>query len=291
VLKGTIEVTKELLPAELSLEVKEGNNILAHKEIKISGEIKEGRQVEKVKRFIFTPASILEKAVLREKPWKVYTLPYLFFAPKWAVIPETFKYVTGALTPEGEKAWRNYCREVGRAYSENYPDRKEDIYQITWEPVYPWGFKGTDEQLIKIYEIAYKALHEVDPKAVVIGPTGAGITIRDLKWNANLFRKGLGKYLDGFSIHPYFSIHPERDGLIKNIRDLKEMIYHYTGKHLPMFGTEQGYTTKGNPAKELIQAQGLIRQNLIMLGEGFRFNFVFYIEDYPGVGQGYGYYI
>ena len=221
--------------------------------------------------------------------WRIYSFPTPFFVPAWAAIPETKTYVSGALTSAGEKAWDAYCRQLPAAVAQEDPSSNEHIYQITWEPVFPWGFKGTDEQLIRIYEIAYRALHAVDPKACVIGPTGGGIKADDLKWNAGLLKKGLGKYLDGYAIHPYHPIPPEPEKMVQHARELREIVRRGAGHPIPIFGTEQGYATKEDPSKELDQARGLLRQNLIMLGEGFRFNMAFYIADYP-TEPGFGYY-
>ncbi len=223
------------------------------------------------------------------KPWRVYQVPTLMFAPKWAVVADTSTYCTGTLTPDGEKAWRTYCLEAARDNVATYPDLPERIYQVTWEPVYPWGFKGTDEDLIRIYQIAYPAIHEGDPKAVVIGPTGGGGTKADVEWNLTLFRKGLGKYVDAFAAHPYHPIPPERLGMIDNLRALKDGLRQYAGRDLPLFGTEEGSATGQDPAKELDQARGLIREHLIVIGEGFRVNCAFYSTDYP-TEPGYGYY-
>ena len=224
-----------------------------------------------------------------EENWTTYRLPCLYMAPAWAVEPATSSYCTGTLTPDGEKAWREYCLEVGRAFAAEAPQTQERLYQITWEPVYPWGYKGTDEQLIRIYEIAYPALHEADPQARVLGPTGAGISRNDVAWNATLLRKGLARHLDGFCIHPYHALPPEREGLIDRTRELRTVIDQLAGKPLGLYGTEQGFPTKEDPAKDLVQAQGLLRENLIMMGEGYRLNFAFYIVDYP-TEPGYGYY-
>lgn len=226
----------------------------------------------------------------RGSNWRSSTLPTLFAAPEWAVIPGTFAYMTGALTPDGEKAWAAYCREAAKAYMAKNPERTERIYQITWEPISPWGYKGTDEQLIKIFEIAHAALHEVDDKAVVAGPT-KGIMPEDIRQSLPLFQLGLGRYLDVVSLHPYFSIEPEKDGMVAAIRSLKDGVRKFSGRDIPMIGTEQGYSTEEDPAKDIIQARGLLRQNLITLGEGFDFNMTYYIVDYRlGEQKGYGYY-
>ena len=224
------------------------------------------------------------------KAWQTYPLPTVFMAPKWAVKPETAKYCTGTLTPAGETAWVDYCKAVGRSNAAAHPELAQRLYQITWEPVYPWGFGGTDEDLVRIYQLAYPALHEADPQAVVLGPTGGGINPGDLEWLERLLAKGLTRAIDGVSIHPYHSMPPEPNGLVEHVRALKEAVRQAAGRDLPLYGTEQGWATGEDPAKELDQARSLLRANLIMFGEGFRCNFAFYAVDYwnePGYGYFY----
>src|SRR5690606_20037455 len=107
------------------------------------------------------------------------------------------------------KAWDAYCREAAKAYAAMNPDREERIYQITWEPIQPWGFKGKDEDIVRIHEIAYRALHEADPKAVAAGPT-RGVDKNEVERTGAIFRRGLGRWVDAYSVHPYFAITPER---------------------------------------------------------------------------------
>jgi len=222
------------------------------------------------------------------KPWKVYSLPTLFYAPpKWAVIPGTTHGVHAQLKPAAEKHWRNYCIEVAKAYTQQYPDRKQNIYQITWEPQGPLG----DERLIRTYEIAYKALHATDRKALVIGPASSN-SMLSLNWDERVLGKGLGKYLDGFSVHPYLSRRPydpgdlgktpEQNGLIAGLRAIKAMVRKHTGKDLPLFATELGFNDDGDPSQELLQARAHVRSSLILLGEGYRFHMPFstYLPGY-----------
>ena len=224
------------------------------------------------------------------KQWKVYAPILSLYAspPRWATIAQTRGSGTAALTPEGQAAWAAYCRQVGRIFANRRGGWH--IYQVTWEPDYPWGFKGTDAQLIRIYKIAYQALHATDPKAVVFGPTFGG-AVPDVGATIRLLKEGLRKYLDGFSVHPYASFPPEKSGLVQAVRTIRRAIYKYTGKHLPMIGTEQGFSTDGHESRELDLAQGLVRENLIMLGEGFQCNYAFYLVDFPGgPGGDYGLY-
>lgn len=230
------------------------------------------------------------KRELSKSAWRTYSLPTLFAVPEWAAVPETMAYMTGKLTPEGESAWDAYCRQAVRAYAALNPDRQQRIYQITWEPIAPWGFKGTNEDLVRIYQIAYRAIHEADPRGAVAGPT-RGIEHGDPQKHVPLFKAGLGQYLDAFSTHPYYAAESERDGMVRDIRAMKNVIATHAGKDLAMLGTEQGLSTTEDPEKDLNHARRLMRQNLITLGEGFRFNMAFYIVDYRLSGQsGYGYY-
>ncbi len=222
----------------------------------------------------------------RSSTWTVYTLPTLFDIRanrmKWLPVkPETLVTFTGRLTPDGEQQWIQYVARAVSAYAALYPERNQRYYQITWEPVYPWGFKGTVDDLVRIFELAYPVIHKADPKAIVIGPTGGSLP-RDIEWNMNLFRKGLGRYIDGFSNHPYVKFPPEQKGLIDASRRIAQFIQQHTGKAVPMFGTEQGFDAVATPEAELEQARALVRSNLILLGEGWRMNISFYLHDYRG---------
>ena len=223
------------------------------------------------------------------RPWKVYSLPTLFYAPpKWAIVPGTTHGVHALLKPAAEKHWRNYCTEVAKAYTEQYPDRKENIYQITWEPQ---GAENGDERLIRTYEIAHKALHAADPKALVIGPASSS-TILSVGWDERVLRKGRGKYLDGFAVHPYVSRlannpgdlgkTPEQNGLVEGLRAIKAVVRKHTGRDLPLFATELGFNDDGERSQELLQARAHVRSSLILLGEGYRFHMPFstYLPGY-----------
>lgn len=222
--------------------------------------------------------------------WQTYPLICLSPIPKWAAKPDTYMYNTGSLTPEGEKAWVEFCKQAARVNAQRFPNLQQRIYQVTWEPVPPWGFKGTDQELIRIYQLAYPALHEGDPRAVVAGPTRT-IENNDLPGTINMLKAGLGKYLDAFAIHPYFSVETEEGGYVTALRTLRAALDQYAKPGLPILGTEQGSPTKEDLSKEIVQAQTLMRFNLIGLGEGMQFNFSFYIHDFRTGGQlGQGFY-
>ena len=244
------------------------------------GEFVEQRVAAKREGRQFPPDPDSAEWTVGGQRWRTYNIPTMLSPPRWAVVPGTMSAGTGTLNPAGEQEWKDYCLAVGKANAEDHPDRAERLYQITWEP--DIGFTGTDEDLLRMYQIAYPALHEADPKARVLGPTAH----LNVQWQCNLSRNGLGRYLDGWTIHPSGF---EGAALIEMVRALKVSIRQYIGRDLPVYGTEQNSSTNENPGKELDQACGLLRGNLIMLGEDFRLNIAFYIAD--GSGEpGYGYF-
>jgi len=111
-------------------------------------------------------------------------------------------------------------------------------------------------------------------------------------WDERVLRKGLGKYLDGFAVHPYLSKlannpgdlgkTPEQNGLIEGLRAIKAVVRKHTGRNLPLFATELGFNDDGDRSQELLQARAHVRSSLILLGEGFRFHMPFstYLPGY-----------
>jgi len=222
-------------------------------------------------------------------PWKVYPFPTLYGPPKWAVQDPKTKVLNAVIKPEDYTAWTSYAGSAAKGFSLKYPNMDPRIYQITWEPDYPWGFNGDPQQLVQIFSLCYQAIHEADPKAMVMGPTYGGLGGDDDTQFESDLKNGLGKYLDAFSIHPYFAINPEQNDMVDIYRHQEDMIRQYVGHDIPRIGTEEGYATGEHEDKELLQALTLTRQNLITLGEGYWFNVAFYIADYPSE-PGYGYY-
>ena len=229
----------------------------------------------------------------KELDWKIYSYAenVLSWIPKWAAkdLSDTPEKLQRALSPDAETNAFDEVTEVGTLFARRHPGEPQHIYEITWEPVAPSNYIGTDDDLVRAYRIAYTALHKADPKAIVMGP--CGWTIKQTDWYERLFKAGIGRYLDAVSVHAYGAYPPERNGFIRHIRALKEIIRRYTGKDLPLYSTEEGNSAAGSPEAELAQALGLIRQNLILLGEGFKFSVAFYNQDYIEAGKAaYGYY-
>jgi hypothetical protein len=96
-------------------------------------------------------------------------------------------------------------------------------------------------------------------------------------------------------MHPYSKFPPEANGLLSNVREHMKMAQDAKGHSMPFLGTEQGYTS--GSIGELNQAAGNIRSTIMLLGEGFKLDFAFYIADFWDGGKepsdpknSYGYY-
>jgi hypothetical protein len=225
--------------------------------------------------------------------WPTYGVPLVTTAkiPAWALLPGTSGSICktmGALNPAGVEALPEFSRALAAAVSNSYPGQSAHYYEVTWEPA-NWCFAGTPQQLIQFYELSYAPIHQNDPKAIIMGPTLFPESSTALK---ELWAQGFGQYVDAVSMHPYAKFPPETNGLIDNIRAQMKMARDATGRSIPFVGTEHGYTS--GSIGELNEALGNIRSTLILLGEGFKFDFAFYIADFgtnPNDAKtSYGYY-
>jgi len=233
-------------------------------------------------------------------PWTTYNLPTLLVnTPRWALVPGTdpggMDGNFGAILPEKEQDWKNYCKVVVQAFKSNNPGRTRNVYQITWEPERTWNFTGTVEQLKRIYEVCYQAIHDIDPKAEVVGPTISNFGPEKIKQVEDFFNSGAAPFIDGFSLHPYFETAPTIEIFRKAVSNqINNVVNKATGRKTRFYGTEQGFrlTTKGNYIDDLKKARTEVLQNITMLGEGASFNMTFYLYDWflYKSGQFIGYY-
>lgn len=228
--------------------------------------------------------------------WPVFYTAYIFNAPPWAEVPGTRGHMTATIKPEAESAWHDFCYDLAKLYSTTYSNESIQHFEITTEPMFGWGYKGTAEGLVRAHEIAYKAIHEANPKATVGGPTftgvGAGGDWGFVDTHKKIFEAGIGQYIDVMHMHPYVG-QPEECQFVEKIRAIKKIMRDTVGHEIPMAGTEGGYSyfgdTKENWEKK---AWSDVRANLIMLGEGFIYNIAFYGDSsYDPNGEAWGFYV
>lgn len=184
---------------------------------------------------------------------------------------------------DGEAMFREFYRKL--AVHGKGQKRDNDVlrYQPMWEP----DLTHTDEEILKLHKVAFEGIHAGDPSARVLGPCFSTISRESLARQERLFEKGLLNFLDELSIHPYIQYPVEQNGLVENVRRLRELVRRYAkGREIPIRANESGYKAVSTVEQELIQMHGQVCASLIMLGEGFASNEPFYGYDHDGAGTG-----
>ncbi len=194
---------------------------------------------------------------------------------------------------------------MAKAYAQSHPDRTRNVYQITWEPDRNWdNWDGDDASLVRLHELAYKAIHDADPRAEVIGPAIspmwaiAGDYGRYGSETRGFLSAGGAPFVDGFAVHPYFD---EATGARKHawlgitrlnwpsqyrarMNKFLTMWYLAKGTHARFYGTEVGLVLlneENSSAPDLLhQARFDVIQFLEFLGLGAELNFGFYDVDW-----------
>jgi hypothetical protein len=197
-----------------------------------------------------------------------------------------------AYPPNDWDAFGNYIRNVALEQAVRkkalFPNLKHNYYKIHWEP--DWYWKGSDEEFIRMYEVAHKAIHSADPDGVLLGPT-YGVIKTGNDHLRRLFSKGLGAWLDGISTHTYYIPFgfPESRGLPEQVRDLVELTRQYLKPGAKIINTEWGtnyhgrsvHTDRGVLRDEMAE---FMRGHLITLGEGVDSTWYFYTTDIQSEG-------
>ena len=175
-------------------------------------------------------------------------------------------------TEEGRRHYAAALERFAAAAREQYPHRR--IYEPFLEP----ELYAKPEEIAATAKIAHDAIKAGDPAAIV---TFADIcVVTDISTHRRLFELGIAKYMDAFALHPYSPYPPEPSGFLRNLRTLSAMADKAAGRKLRKFATEAGFSAPAS--KELLQMNGLVRKQLILLGEGWDFSYVFYPHDYAG---------
>src|SRR6266852_103699 len=222
--------------------------------------------------------------------WPTYGIPLITTAgiPGWAMQPGTgtaLRPNMGPLSFAGVQGFPEFAKARASGFAADYSAQSRHYYQITWEPAIPVLFGGTPEELVQYFQVTYSAIHQGDPKAVVMGPTVFPIDPRPMQ---QLWSAGLAKYIDAVSFHPYVKYPPEENGLVGGIRTQMKLATAAKGHSMAFVGTEHGYSSGTNGSygagNDLNQALADVRSTIILLGEGFKLDCAFYIADYYAQG-------
>ena len=146
--------------------------------------------------------------------------------PAWAERVPGKKFLLKDMT-----IWADYCKRMVRLYKDRVV-----AWEIENEP--NAGDLITPEEYVEFLRVAYQAIKEEDPKAVVVGLCGCpGF----LKWNEAVFKAGGAKSFDVLSLHHYLE-HPIRTHVKeREIERAIEQLVKYRGERVPVWNTETGF--------------------------------------------------
>ena len=179
--------------------------------------------------------------------------------------------------PEGREVYREWVASRAEKYATfpRTPGRR--IYEVLWEPDVS---DPKPDTVVEAARFASQCVKAADPEGLVALPTICNVS--RLAWHRDLFRRGILRFADVFSLHPYTDYPPEPNGFIENFRAIKRLLAESGRPDIPIICTESGYQASATVADERVQLEGQVRAHLILLGEGVWFNMPFYGADYGG---------
>lgn len=212
--------------------------------------------------------------------------------PIWAVdinrLPENQRKGRGTtrLPPQDYAQYESFLRRIVAHIRDSYSQLPHRDYEILWEPCIPWGWYGSKDEIVKVFEVAHRVIHEVDPRGRVAGPTLSGLN--DTGYLNELMDAGLGKYIDVLSCHPYKGYPPEKTAIAQGLAEVDHVVKNHVGKSLPFLGTEFGFTDEVCGGV-LNHSYGITTSLIIFKASGAATHTIFYLADYAGE-PGYGFF-
>jgi len=168
-------------------------------------------------------------------------------------------------TEQGRKAFAAFAEAAAKRYS-----GKRIVWEIWNEPNISqfWKPQPSTEDYCKLVEAAAPGIKKADPTALVIAPASSTIPFG---WLEECFKKGLLKWIDAVSVHPYRPTPPET--VISDYARLRDLIKRCApeGKEIPILSGEWGYSIinwNKTRLSEEQQAQYLVREFLVNLYQG-----------------------
>ncbi|MFB3785881.1 MAG: cellulase family glycosylhydrolase [bacterium] len=170
------------------------------------------------------------------------------------------------LTAEGRQAFARFAVEALKAIGK---DRV--LWEIWNEPNIEqfWKEQPSAEAYVQLVEETAKAMRQPDPECTILAPATSQIPMDFLK---ACFDRGLLKWIDAVSVHPYREQPPET--ALEEYQALRDLMKNYErGAEMPIVSGEWGYSV--HPYKKLNvdehrQAQFIVRQFLTNFMAGAR---------------------
>lgn len=174
------------------------------------------------------------------------------------------------------KSWSDLSRFVEAAARRFGHD--VGAWEIWNEPVIPWGWKGSAEDVVTLHRVIHDAIRRVQPDAAIIGPCICQGTYPLLRLKAFLSVLPLGilGYCDGLAIHPYREpFGPEYTFFAEELAQLRAFA-DQRGVKQGLWITEIGWSTSEYPfwpkrvVTELDQAAYLARSAVTAVAQEVR---------------------
>lgn len=225
----------------------------------------------------------------------MFLLGQLFTTPYWAAVDKTAKKSTGynaGWTPRLD-LFAEYVKDAVKRYGDRIR-----FWEIWNEPDVSMFYRGTPEEFAKVVQTAAKAVHETDPRAVVMA---AGYTHSGWGWHQRAAKAGAFKGIDMISLHYGTPGTPPEETFVK----LKDTVDHFQelavkygdGKPLPIWDTEGGIgcttylrgldfpflppESKREPDNSLRAAIRVVQGSAIHMALGIGKHFI-YLQSPPG---------
>ncbi len=168
-------------------------------------------------------------------------------------------------TEQGRRAFAAFAEAAAKRYS-----GKAILWEIWNEPNLKqfWSPQPSVDDYCKLVEQTVPLVKKADPTGLLVAPATSGTP---LNWLEQCFKKGLLKWIDALTVHPYRSKPPET--VIADYDKLRKLIQRYApnAKHIPIISGEWGYSNVNwNRAalSDETQAQYLVRMFLTNLSQG-----------------------
>ena len=124
----------------------------------------------------------------------------------------------------------DYCKQMVRLYKDMV---------VAWEiedGPNESGMNMTPEEYVVMLKVAYKAIKEEDPKAVVVGLCGIDV----LNWNEAVFKAGGAKDFDVLALHKFVENPIQSHVQERTIEKSIEQLVKYRGERVPVWNAEGG---------------------------------------------------
>jgi hypothetical protein len=179
--------------------------------------------------------SLLDKQIALAEAHHVEPIVPLAFSPTWASARPTEPSTHlpgGAAEPRDIEDWRTFVRTIATRYQ-----GRAHQYEVWNEPNVAKFFSGSVDSLVRLTREAYLIIHEIDPQAVMISPSYAGLD--GLAGLDQFLAKGGGKYCDVIGHHFYVDQQPP-EKMLEIARRAKAVLAR-NGVNKPLWDTEAGW--------------------------------------------------